>query len=107
MTETVSLYMEQLLYEELFECEVEPYDDVQNDRLRPSQLQFIQGMLNMERQEGSQVCLTLSNDGAEYLLHVVLPEHLERWYAKMDAESDILIRHAEKFLNEYGLDAIY
>lgn len=106
-TETVPVYIEQILYEELFECEVEPYDDIHNDRLRPSQLHFIQGMLNTERQDENHICLTLSNDGAEYLLRVVLPENMERWYSKMDIESTALLLSAQQLLEEFDLESLY
>ncbi len=102
--EHVSFSMERVLYEELFECEIEPYD-LNVDMLRPSHIQFIQGMLQAEEEGENRRYVTMTNDGIEYLLRRILPENMERWYSKMDVESDALLLGAQELLEEFGLES--
>ena len=109
LTENASFYMEQPLYEELFETEVEHYDsdDIENDKLRPSHLQFIQGMLNREKQDETQVFLTMTNDGIEYLLHTALPTHMEMWSGWGSARTYTLTNAARHLFESFGLYCPY
>ena len=105
-TEEVSFHMDNILYEELFECEVEPYDAA-TDNVPGNQFQFIQGMLGAEKVSRDQMYLHMSNDGLEHLLRRILPENLERWYSSPDCDGDEIITSAQRFLSSFGFSCPY
>ena len=105
-TEIVTFYMNKTLYDELFESDVEPYD-VRIDILSAQQVQFIQGMLSTEDEEGEEICLSMTNDGVEYLLRTTLPENLEMWYNWSTPEGDSLMNIAKTFSNSFEISCPY
>ena len=105
-TEEVSFHMDDILYDELFECEVEPYDATSDD-VPGSQFQFIQGMLCAEKTDGDQVYVHMSNDGLEHLLRRILPDNLERWYSSLDSGGEEIITSAQRLLSSFGFSCPY
>ena len=102
-TEYVSFNIGSRLYEEIFEVEIEPYD-IEIDVLEAPQIQCIQGMLNAEKIiETGQFHVTMTNDGVEYLIRVLLPESMERWYTCAGTEGVELLEEVRIFLSYFGV----
>ncbi len=105
-TEKVSFYLEEDLYNEVFECEVEPYN-LETDLLLSSQIQFIQGMLNAEDLGDYRVFVDMTRDGVEYFLRVVLPETMEMWSVWGSDKGQNLLYSARCLLKEFGISCPY
>ena len=107
-TEGVSFNMGRSLYDELFECEVEPYDMTEHDyRLQPAHVQFIQGMLAVEHLDEHSVYMTLSNDALEHFLRRTLPENMEMWSTWSSRQGQLLLGEAREILHNFGLTCPY
>lgn len=99
--DTITLTLSRSFYEELFESDVEPYDEECD--LVPSHLHFIQGMLSARVSEDfSAFQILITQDAREHFLRYVLPESMEMWYTQGTRESKKLIKEASKILNQFG-----
>jgi hypothetical protein len=92
------------LYNELFECEVNPYS---SEDIRGGHHQFSQAMINAESMSGSMWLVELSRDAFLHLVNVALPTHMEMWYSWGDEEGFKLLNQAKEFLDEHDISYPY
>lgn len=98
--EGMSFDMDEVLYNNLFECEVEPYDI--HDPLDAAHVQFIQAMLEGQRQDTNDIALEMSQDGFAHLIYHILPQNIEMWSIWGSEEGEILLSYAWNFLKTFA-----
>lgn len=103
-TESISFSLGKKLYDEIFECEVDPYDISESD-LSPAHIQLIQSFLEGKIAESDKVLLTTSNDALDFLIKVILPENMEMWGTWSSIEGQNLLQESYKLLKDFGLDS--
>jgi len=100
--DTVSLHLPTDLYQELFDCEVDPYETA-NDSPAGSQHQFVQAMILAEDVGGDEVFIELTPDALVYFLNTALPTNMEMWTSWGSIEGDELLAQAKQILDDYNV----
>jgi len=93
------------LYQELFDCEIDPYT---SDDMDGSHHQFSRAMLEAEHLvENDFISVELSEDAFVYLMNIVLPSNMEMWYSWGDLDGDNLLMEAKSLYNHFGIYCPY
>lgn len=92
------------LYQELLDCEVDPYT---SDEMLGEQHQFSKAMLEAEFLDDGPAHVPMSEDAFVYLMNMALPQNMEMWYSWGDEDGESLLEAAKSVYSHYGIYCPY
>lgn len=92
------------LFQELFECEVDPYS---SDEMNGSHHQFSQAMITAKVCENGSFLIDMTSDAFVYLVNEALPAHMEMWYSWGDEWGSQLLNAAKQVLDNHDIPYPY